>query len=207
MHSLTGCGSVPETPPISEKSNAELIQLLETFEYENEETSIYPFYEIVEELEIRGPSVSEAAPMLAKMIAFNGSTSVTASHPLVVMGPSAQSAIPYLLQNLSNPREDVRRYSIFVLGIIGEPAKCAIPEIASHLWSADYCVRSAAAGALTEITNTILVESELYKLDATMPGSVPCDGEDFSVSKIARDWWQETGQYIEWEDENCTLLE
>ena len=203
---LAGCTFAPNTPipPISQKTNAELIQLLDTFSYENDEESEYDFYLIIEELEERGASASEAAPILAKMIAYDGSTSVTASHPLVAMGKSAQSATPYLIQNLDNEREEVRRYSIFVLGTIGEPAKCSVPEIAPLLWDKSPCVRSAVAGALTEITNIMLVESDLYKLDATVPGSVACHNE---ISQTAREWWLETGQFTDWPEKNCVPLE
>ncbi len=206
---FAGCSFAPNTPlpPLSEKTNAELIQLLDTFRYENDEVSKYSFKLIVEELEERGASASEAAPTLARMIAFDGSTSVTASYPLIAMGSSAQSAIPYLLQNLDSEREDVRRHSIFALGTIGKPAKCSIPEIAPLLWDNSPCVRSAAAGALTEITNIMLVESDLYKLDATIPGSVACDNEEFRISQIARKWWTETGQYMDWSDKKCVLPE
>ena len=201
-----GCVSSQPTP-ISQKTNAELIQLLETFEHKYEEASEYPFYEIVSELEKRGASASEAAPVLARMIAFDGSTSVTASHPLIAMEAAAKPAIPYLLGNLNNPREDVRRYSIFVLGTIGEPARCSTPYIAPLLWDEDPYVRSATSGAITEITSIMLVESELYKLDPSIPGSVPADGEDFKISQMARDWWLETGQYSDWPNENCELQE
>jgi hypothetical protein len=206
MFFLTGCGFVTSTPlpPISDKTNDELIQLLDTFKYDSDEVSEYAFYMIVEELEKRGASASEAAPTLARMIAFNGSTSVTASHPLVAMGSSAQSAIPFLLQNLESEREDVRRYSIFVLGTIGESASCAVPLIAPFLWDTDPFVRSATAGALTEITQIMLVEDDLYRLDPTSPGSVAADG-NYTISKIAREWWLESGQYLEWPGNNCTL--
>ena len=203
---LTRCDFAPNTPltPISDKTNAELIQLLDTFRYDNDEVSEYDFYIIVEELEKRGASASEAAPILAEMIAFNGSTSVMASHPLVAMGPSAQSAIPYLLKNLESDREDVRRYSIFVLGTIEEPARCAVPFIAPYLWDPDPFVRSASAGALTEITQIMLVEDDLYRLDPRSPGSVAADGDDASISRIAREWWMETGRNLNWLEENCT---
>lgn len=175
---------------------------MDTFRYDSDEVSEYDFYLIIEELEKRGSSASEAAPTLARMIAFNGSTSVTASHPLVAMGSSAQSAIPFLLQNLESEREDVRRYSIFVLGTIGEPAKCAVPYIAPFLLDTDPFVRSATAGALTEITQIMLVEDDLYRLDSTSPGSVFAD-DNYAISKKAHEWWLETGQYLIWTEENC----
>jgi len=203
-----GCSSLsttPTPPPISEKTNGELIHLLKTFENSSNEVSEYPPYEIFDELEKRGASASEAAPMLAKVIAFDGSTSVTASSPLVAMGSSARPAIPYLLQNLASPREDVRRYSIFVLGTIGTPAQCAVPQLATFLWDPDRFVRSATAGALTEITQIELVEDEIYKLDPTMVGGVFADEPEGNISGIAREWWLNTGQGMNWPVENCEL--
>lgn len=209
MFFSAGCGFESDIPlpPISEKTDTELIQLLDTFRYGNIEVSEYDFYMVIEEMEKRAASISEAAPMLAKTIAFNGSTSVTASHPLIAMGPSAQSAIPYLLQNLDSPREDVRRYSIFVLGTIGEPANCSVPIIAPLLWDTDSYVRSVVAGALTEITNIMLVESELQLLDPTIPGSAAGDGDGNKISRKAREWWLETGQFMDWPEQNCVLPE
>lgn len=206
---LAGCIFTSEKPfvHISDRTNAELIHYLESFGYGKIQVSEYSFELIVDELTNRGPSASEAAPILARVISYNGSYSVTASHPLIVMGPAAKSAIPYLLQNLSSKREDVRSYSIFVLGIIGEASRCAVPQMAPLLWDPDPVVRSTVAGALTEITHIILVEDEIYKLDPTMPGSVFVDGPDANISKIAREWWLNTGQNMEWPEENCDLPE
>lgn len=199
---ITGCVYLQATvTPISQKTNTELEQLLKSFANHSQTASEYPFYEIIEELRRRGPEAAEVAPTLAQVIAFDGSSSVTASYPLVEMGPSAQTAIPYLIQNLDHPREDVRRYSTFVLGTIGNPAKCAVPKIAALLGDTDPYVRSTAAAALSEITDTLLVESD-FLLDPTQPGMVAKDGNG-EISKIAISWWQETGQYIEWNEESC----
>ncbi len=204
-----GCSSpttIPAASPLSEKTNNELIHLLETYEYSSTEVSEYPLQDVLDELEKRGASASEAAPILAKMIAFNGSTSVLASKPLVAMGSSAGPAIPYLLQNLTSPREDVRRYSIFVLGTIGPPANCAVPQLATFLWDPASTVRSATAGALTEITQIELVEDEIYKLDPVAVGSVAIDEPEGHISGIARNWWLNTGQNMNWSTENCMIL-
>jgi hypothetical protein len=191
--------------PISEKTNFELIQVLEKFGQDNSKDSPYSFSDIVDELERRGPSASETAPVLAKAMAFNGTGSVTASRALIAMGPSAKSAIPYLLQNLDNSRAEVRSYSVFVLGTIGEPSSCAIPELGPLLWDEDSVVRSTTAGALTEILRIELLEDELYKLDPSMPGSVFVDEPDGKISGMARKWWLKTGQNMKWTTENCEL--
>lgn len=202
-----GCASSPTPPPISERTNEELIQELKTYEYASNKDSEYPLQEVLDELSKRGASASEVAPMLAKMIAFDGAASVTASKPLVAMGSSAKSAIPYLLENLSSSREDVRRYSIFVLGIIGPSASCSVPKIAVFLWDTDAYVRSATAGALTEITQIELVEDDFCKLDPKGIGSVCADEPEGHITNIARDWWQSIGQNQNWITVNCEFPE
>jgi hypothetical protein len=195
---LQGCMPGPSLAPISDKTNTELIQLLETYEYGNNATSPYEFNEIIDEIARRGKSASEVSPMLAKVLAFDGSASVYASHALVAMGSSAKPSITNLKANLNHPREDVRRYSVFVLGIIGEDANCAVPTIASLLWDKDPFVRSASAGALTEITHINLVENEYDKLDSELVGSVNKDEPEGKISRIAREWWLSIGQYEEY---------
>lgn len=204
---LQGCASPPTPPPISRWTNQELIQELKRYEYSSTENPEYSLQEVLDELSKRGASASEAAPMLARMIAFDGAASVTASKPLVAMGHSAKTAIPYLLQNLNNSRADVKLYSIFVLGIIGPAAKCAVPHIAIFLWDKDPSVRSVTAGALTEITEIELVENDFYKLDPEGVGSVFTDEPEGQITNIARDWWLNIGQSQEWSTTNCEISE
>lgn len=204
---LQGCTSPSTPPPISGRTNQDLIQELKKYEYSSAKTPEYPLQEVLDELSVRGASASEAAPMLAKMIAFDGVASVTASQPLVAMGSSAKAAIPYLLQNLSNSREDVRLYSISVLGIIGPTASCAVPQIAARLWDKDAFVRSATAGALTEITQIELVEDDFYKLYPEGIGSVFADEPEGHITNISRDWWLTIGKDQEWGTLNCEYSE
>ena len=109
------------------------------------------------------------------------------------------------MQNLTSPREEVRRYSIFVIGTIGAPANCAVPQLATFLWDPESTVRSVTAGALTEITQIQLVEDEIYKLDPVAIGSVAADEPEGHLSGIAREWWLKTGQNMNWATENCKL--
>jgi HEAT repeat protein len=197
--------TTPTRMPISEKSNADLIRILEEYEKYDFPGPEYSFEEIILELEKRGPLASEAAPALAKAMVFNQRGSVIASKALIAMGSSAESSIPYLLQNLDSDREEVRRYSVFALGILGEDASCAVPKISSLLWDKEPLVRSTSAGALTEITNIDLVEFDYLKLDPELPGSVNADDPEGKISKIAREWWLDTGKDTNWPTENCAL--
>jgi HEAT repeat protein len=204
---LYGCGAKnsPTTTPLSEFSTPELIQILESFK-END-SSIYPRYQIVNEIKMRGSSAAAAAPALARSMAYNDRGSYQASEALVAIGPSAYTAIPFLLINLDNPREEVRRHSIFVLGFLRESSSCAVPKIALMLWDSEPYVRSISASALTEITGENLVEFEDYKLDPTLPGSANPDEPEGSITGIARNWWLDIGQNQEWDTTNCEISE
>lgn len=201
-----GCAPTQTPIPISEKTNGELAQILETFENPSDYNPPYSFPEVINEIERRGPSASELAPILARAISFDRRDSVVASEALITMRSSANTAIPYLLKNLDSDREDVRRYSVFVLGILGEPASCAVSKISSLLWDTDPFVRSTSAAALTEITNNTLVEFDDLRLDPSIPGSVNADDPEGSISGIARDWWLTTGKSQDWPTENCQLF-
>jgi HEAT repeat protein len=204
---LSSCNSdtTPTRMPISGRSNVDLIRILEEHENYAFPGPEYSFEEIVLELEKRGTLASEAAPALAKAMAFNQRGSVIASRALIAMGSSAESSIPYLLQNLDSDREEVRRYSVFVLGILGEHANCAVPKISSLLWDKEPLVRSTSAGALTAITNIDLVEFDYLKLDPELPGSVNADDPEGKISKIAREWWLNSGQNQDWTNGGCEL--
>lgn len=200
-----GCSSAPTETPISAKTNSDLTQMLESFENPTNYNPTYSFPEVINEIERRGPSASELAPILARAIAFDRRDSGIAGEVLISMGSSAKSAIPYLLQNLDNDREDVRFSSVYVLGILGEPANCAVPKISSLLWDPAPVVRSVSAAALTEITSNNLVEFDYLKLDPSFLGGVNEDTPEASISGIARDWWLTTGKDTNWTTENCAL--
>jgi HEAT repeat protein len=210
---LVSCNSVQsdssesqsEVGLISEKSTEELVQILERAEDVND-PAFNLFLDVVEELKKRGQSASEAAPTLAKAIAYKRRDSDAAGKALIPMGQSASNAIPILLQNLDNEREDVRRYSIFNLGYIGKPAECSIPKISSLLWDKDPGVRSAAAVTIEAITKVDLVW-DYEEIDPELYGSVNMDDPEGSVTQKARTWWQETGQNMKWSTENCVPVQ
>jgi HEAT repeats len=183
---------------VSSMSTGDLIQLLK-----NPDDPENLFVLIVDELEKRGVAAAEAAPTLAKALSYPRRDSVIASRALIAMGQSAKSAIPDLIQDLENDRSDVRKYAAIVLGTIGKPADCTIPILAPLLWDPDPEVRSAVAAVLDIITGIDLVEST-YEIDPTAPGILPRDDPDGIVSERAREWWLQTGKYMNWPTENCS---
>jgi hypothetical protein len=210
---LVGCNSIQSDSPeerskadlISEKSTEELIQILEHAE-DVHDPSFGLFLAVVDELGKRGQSASEAAPALAKAITYRRRDSGVAGKALIPMGQSAANAIPTLVQNLGNEREDVRLYSVFSLGFIGKPAECSVPKLGTLLWDEDSGVRSAAAIAIEAITNVDLVWED-EELDPKTYGSVVLDDPIGSVTEKAKAWWQETGINMKWSTDNCAPIQ
>lgn len=199
---LLSCGPLgaPEID-VSELSTKELIQILEDQKSNNDSNL---FLSVVEELKRRGQAASTAAPVLAQAIAYDRRDSTMATQALIAMGPAAKIAIPDLLKNLNDQRADVRLYSVFEMGIMGESSLCAVPNIASLLWDSDSEVRSAAASALDAIVGEDLVEST-QELDPSLPGSVFLDKPEGNISGKAREWWLSMGKSIQWPVEGCEI--
>ncbi len=198
---LTGCEASTPTPlPLEE-----LIAILEAsdpalVDYDDLEPSegFADFIFAVNELRELGPAAAAAAPALARALQFPRRDADVACPALVAIGPSAEIAIPELTDALKSDYANARRDAAYVLGIIGERSKCAVPDIAPLLWDSDPFVRSAAAGALDKITGIDLV-AKIYDLD---PASDPCsvfgDSDGGEISGEACSWWTEEGQYLDW---------
>lgn len=162
-----------------------------------------PYFAFVTaELQRRGQTAAEAAPFLAQALQYPRRDSYSAGFALIAMGPAAREAIPGLLQALDHERSDVRTYAAFALGAIGEPAKCAVPKLAEKLWDSSPEVRATTALALAAISGQDLALRE-FRLDPSNPGAVLRDEPEGLVSEMARVWWQEQGQEVNWlEGEN-----
>jgi hypothetical protein len=197
---LSGCSqkNIPEKD-ISNKSTEELIQLLE-----GQSNGGNLFGAITEELAKRGPSASEVAPALSVALTYPRRDSYLAGFALMAIGPNAKSAIPVLASELSHDRNTVRRYAALSLGTIGQAAECAVPQLASLLWYPDSETRSAAAVSIDAIIKSDLVDPEA-KLDPQTPGVLPLDEPEGVLSGLAREWWLNTGQNINWPTMNCEL--
>lgn len=195
---LSGCSNqnLPEQD-ISNKSTEELIRLLED---QNDPNNL--FGAITEELANRG--ASEAAPTLSVALTYPRRDSYLAGFALMAIGPGAKSAIPVLVSELPHESSTVRRYAALSLGAIGQQAECAIPQLASLLWYSDSETRSAASISIDAITGIDLVDPEA-KLDPHTPGVMPLDEPEGIVSGLAKQWWLNNGQNMNWPTENCEL--
>jgi hypothetical protein len=76
------------------------------------------------------------------------------------------------------------------------------PKLASLLWYPDSESRSAAAMSIDAIVGINLVDPEA-KIDLKTPGALAKDEPDGIVSGKAREWWKNTGQYMNWPTESC----
>lgn len=197
---LSGCSNknLPEQD-ISNKSTEELIRLLED---QNDPGNL--FGAITEELANRGASAAEAAPTLSLALTYPRRDSYLAGFALMAIGPSAKLAIPILVSELPHESSTVRRYAALSLGAIGQEAECAIPQLASLLWYSDSETRSAASISIDAITGIDLVDPEA-KLDPKTPGVMPLDQPEGIVSELAKEWWLDKGQNMNWPKENCKL--
>lgn len=197
---LNGCSqqTAPEQD-ISNKSTEELIRLLED---QNDPDNL--FGAVTKELSKRGSSASDAAPALSVALTYPRRDSYLAGFALIAIGPNAKLAIPILTSELTHERNTVRRYAALSLGAIGQEAECAIPQLASLLWHTDSETRSAAAISIDAITGVDLVDPE-SKLDPQTPGVMPLDEPEGTVSGLAREWWLNDGQTMNWPIGNCEL--
>lgn len=148
-----------------------------------------------------GPAAAPAAPVLAQALQYRRRDSYMAAFALVAIGPAAAPAVPELIVALGNEFSSVRECSAFVLGIIGNPSKQAVPALAKLLWDPDPFTRTAAAAAIDRITGIGLLTSEGQDLDPANPCSVMADEPDGNITGKARTWWLEEGQYLDWTEQ------
>jgi hypothetical protein len=195
---LSGCRKFDGLSDIdtSTMTTDQLIQIIEEPESDL-------FFYATEELAQRGADAAEAAPALARALGFPRRDSYMAGIALISMGPAAKPSIPYLIPVLKNDYAVARSHASFVLGVIGDESKCAVPEIAPLLWDLDPTVRGSAAVTLDALTNQNLVPYWL-KIDPTSY-SIVQDIPEGKITNNARIWWEQKGQFLDWAEnpDNC----
>jgi len=203
---LIGCGSAATYTP-GPPSVERLVGILaasdpESPMYNPKSNESESFLFAITELAKLGPDAAPAAPILGRALRYSRHDSYMAATALTAIGADAKSAIPDLIIALQDDRADVRTCALFVLGAIGKPSTPTVPVIAPMLWDQDSFVRTAAAGALEEITEVDLVE-DLYQLDLAHVCSVFSDEPDGSITETARNWWVEDGQHVDWTEQTA----
>lgn len=165
------------------------------------------FLAAVQELGHREQMAADAAPALARALAYPRHDSTEAAIALIKIGPAGVDAVPQLVNALKHERPEVRAYAALALGSIGTPAQCAVPELAQLLSDDQAQVRTAGAIAIAEITNLPLVDSWLMHRQPEDYRSVILDKPEGSISGKALVWWTEEGQIHQWNSEPNSCLQ
>ncbi len=143
---------------------------------------------------------NSAASELAYAIGFPRPDSTLAAKALLSLGPTwAGTTLPILLDDLKNPRPEVRSYSLIVIATIGHDGSCALGQVGPLLWDRDSQVRTAAALAAQGLSGHVLV-SHLYSIDPShlAATAVAPDTPEGRIVNDARTWWTDEGSKVNW---------
>jgi HEAT repeat protein len=195
---VSGCDSTPTTPtplqedavmplPTAPPSLSERIEIL----YNGTDGARLAVLRV---LGIERTDSELAIQAIISNLSYNNSEiRETAAWSLGKIGPSAKSAVPQLGEIMINDTwSGARAEAAESLGLIG--CNSAIPYLAMALEDKDqYNVAINAAKSIARITGEVFPDlySRGYSLDK--------DGVPFIV-KAAQEWWQNEGQFAEWED-------
>ena len=177
----------------------------ESPQYDPKSVAYAEFPEAVKQLSTMSNAV-DAAGDLAGAINFPRQDSYLAAQTLIALGSDITSTtIVTLFDNLGsiklpNRKPEALIYSIILLSSTGSRASCAVGNIGPLLWHSDPKVRSAAAFALEKITEQDLVARQ-YEIEITpsfLANSISADVPEGSITKTARQWWNERGSKINW---------
>lgn len=190
---IAGC---TKTPSISLEDDLTNYSLEELIEILSDPTSLR-LVEAANEIGNRGLEAADAAPILAVALSYPRRDSILVARSLAALGEDGRGAVPLLVASLRTDRADVRQVAVAVLGFIGEPARCAVPEIAVLLWDSDAYARTSAAVALDRITGVALSDSGIG-LALKDPTNGIADEPEGSKTDLAREWWIHSGSFMEW---------
>lgn len=191
---ITSC----ETSPESRMKSLTIDQLVVILKQEPDGAN---FLFAVQELGRRKELAAEAAPALARALAYSRHDSTEAAIALMGIGPDAIDAAPELVTSLQHERPEVRAYAALALGSIGAPAECAVPDLAQLLSDDEATVRTAGAIALAETTNYPLVDAWLIHRQPEDSRNIILDDPKGSISGKALSWWIGEGQMLQWSGE------
>jgi len=119
----------------------------------------------------------------------NSEIRIVAARVLGQIGPAAKESVPDLIWLLENDEYiQVKRAVSFSLGQIQDQG--AVPALAIFLYSEDASLAGISAKSIAKITGINFVDSE--KVGFVLSNGVP------TVVLDARDWWEDTGQYLDW---------
>jgi hypothetical protein len=168
--------------------------------YDPSSASYALFPQTLKQLAAVNSSSNNAASMIAYAMGFPRTDSVLAAEAIISLGPNwAVNDMVTLIPYLTNPRADIRLYSLIVLSITGHNGSCSVGNIGPLLRDPDPYVRTAAALAIQGITGQELV-SKVYAItpEHLSPNPVAADTPEGSIAGTARTWWDAEGSKTSW---------
>jgi hypothetical protein len=168
--------------------------------YDPSSSSYALFPQVLKDLAAINASTNDAASMIGYAMGFPRPDSILAADALISLGPDwAVNDMVGLIPYLTNPRADIRLYSLIVLSITGHNGSCSVGNIGPLLRDPDPYVRTAAALAIQGITGQELV-SKVYAItpEHLSPNPVAADTPEGSIAGTARTWWDEEGSKTSW---------
>ncbi len=205
--------TIPPAPTITSTTTPTMDDLRHIIYASNPESPLYDsksaiyaeFPEAIKRVSKDSKAI-DAAGDLAVAITYPRQDSYLAAQALISLGPEITSTTIVTLfsilnsSNLHNLKPEAIIYSTILLSSTGNKASCAIGNIGPLLWNSDARVRSVAAFALERITGKDLVASQ-YEIQITpsfIASSILADEPEGSITRTARQWWNEQGSKVKW---------
>ncbi len=114
------------------------------------------------------------------------------------MGVQAEVAVPDLIWLLENEKNyQIQENTLFALGQTQN--KKAVPYLAEYLYVENEILSGISAKSIAKITG-------LEFQDSNKEGLIITDAGISTVAMDARQWWEETGQYINWDAEGESFI-
>ena len=158
-------------------------------------------------LQVFPDSATEANPGLIKLLNTGSPHVKQASIELLSLIGDKDSIPPILKVALSNGDENwVRRDALRAIAIFGTDSKCTVKQIIPLLTHPDDEVQVWAASAIYFSTDKAFPSEDLdwelkdWYSSSNFTKSPDNRSNEYLIVERAKDWWQETGQYYDWQE-------
>jgi len=159
----------------------------------------------IQTLEKFSEHAASATPGLIRLISdpdqSDDHVQAAAIETLSAIGDPA--AVPYLLKIFVSPAEPswVRKIAGIALAKHGQASVCGALYLIAEFDSPEPDVTISAALILSQATDNIFPNSQIQNWDPDLGGSWIFDkneNQEYQIVSAAKNWWQETGQAMQW---------